>query len=210
MPTFTTGESVFVDKPPPSSKTEAELFSGSPRAMLLPKTTGRFQLISSDGHKVKIREDGIPNTVSIDLVTHDPEKGGAFGTIEEHTDNSNVQEPSGEVSGQSQNVPDRNGAGNAGENVVEAPTDDSVESREYLVEPIVGHTKVHCIIHYVIGWFGYVKDGDSTKPLEQIPEQFIVRYWDKIRHRKRPKEPEQYFSEMQKKAFKVKNVRLFG
>lgn len=62
-PTITSNDLVFVDKLPPSAKTQAEQMSGIPRSKLLPKSDGPYPVICCDGHTVTIREDGIQNTI---------------------------------------------------------------------------------------------------------------------------------------------------
>lgn len=78
VPNITLCMQVFIDKPPPSAKTQPELLSNQPRSKLQHKTTGPFKVLASTSDTVTIREEGIPNTVSKDLATVVPSGNGKW------------------------------------------------------------------------------------------------------------------------------------
>lgn len=61
--TVTKNDPVFADKHPQSEKRQTEQLYGLSRSKLLPKPDGPSQSVFCDGHSVKIREEGIPNTI---------------------------------------------------------------------------------------------------------------------------------------------------
>lgn len=64
------GDYVFLNRPPSSALSAADVLADKPRSKLRPKTTGEpYRVIEATPNTVTIEVDGIPDTVSIDRVT---------------------------------------------------------------------------------------------------------------------------------------------
>lgn len=65
IPTVNPGPEVYLDKLPSSMETPSDILSGEPRCMIQTKTYSIQKILEATAEMLTIREDGIPNIVSI-------------------------------------------------------------------------------------------------------------------------------------------------
>ena len=161
------GDYVFVDRPkrPLKGTDSSRDATYNPGLKLLPKSTGPFLVTKANADTVTIEEDGLQNTVSIDRVWKD----------ESSTANP-VRESEREVSADPE--------GPHGDELIEE--DPEMGPDHYAVDKIVGHEEGPTGMLYKIRWYGYSPRDDTMEPEENIPTNFIRRYWQqKARMRRR-------------------------
>lgn len=181
-PSFLAGKYVFVEKPTllATSEVSADAYTNRTYNKLQQRTMGPFCFISVRRHTVTIDEHGIPNTVSIDRVTH------ALAVTTRPSANAN-ELPN------ATNSPSKMNAHGAGQHKQysqqrQKPTQASHATRlrnsgpqqstnEYVVDKIVRQIGMAKDVKFVVLWYGYKPSEDTIKPADHIPQHFITRYW---------------------------------
>lgn len=156
-PTFHKGKYVFPDKPPLAnvSNSPAEMLAWKPHNKLQSRTTGPFRVVSEQKDTIAIDEEGIPNRVSIDRITHAPL------TATQLQQSVTSARPDLDVTGNDTPKAAR-------------PTDTNKD--EYVVDRIVRHIGKGDTLRYVVRWYGYGPQDDTIEPPQHIPQHFITRH----------------------------------
>lgn len=105
-------------------------------------------------YTITIDEDGTPNTVSNDRVTHVPAitKQPQSVTLSEQSEPDSTKD-------------------SAGKEV----RDNDIQRDEYVFERIVRHIGEGNNLHYMVHWYGYGLKGDTVEPADHISQHFIAR-----------------------------------
>lgn len=180
-PVMRTGDFVFIDKPPRTLRPgpEQTIEDNLDRSRkLLPISEGPYRVQSATDTVVKVLQDGVTVSVSIDRVTkvpNDPagvQPQGDDGplptqdTVYDRGDGDDHEETTWETDY-------GNGDGQDMRNTTWVEADD----REFVIDKLVGHRRIPTGMQYRVRWYGYDPTEDTFEPAEHLPQPFIDRYW---------------------------------
>lgn len=146
-PLFAAGDFAFVERPPLTASA-ADRLAFERYSKLLPRRTEPFRAISVRPEYVRIDQNGIRNTVSINRQTRVAKEGRS------NVDAMSVSRPS----------TDRNPVNNT--------TNEEEKKNSYTVEKIAGHQNRPMYTYYTVRWNGYGSQDDTTEPAEHISRHF--------------------------------------
>lgn len=123
--------------------------SGQTRSKHQPRTVGTLRFLVATTDKITIREEGVPNTVSIDRATVVPSRIGDGTTGNpDNKENGSLVDGAGEDAGSDRDSDPRNGGTQT--IAAKAPT----ETAEFFVNHIIREVEVNGDTRYIIRWYG--------------------------------------------------------
>lgn len=134
---------------------------------------GPYGELSAQRHTVTNEEEGIPNSVSIDLLTVSP-------TREHETDS--LHKMTHTMRQQTENQQRRN----VGKDAKRATRTDITVLQDYVVSRIMHHVGTPKERRYVVRWHAYDPGDNTQETPHHIPTHFACRYWirlERIRQR---------------------------
>lgn len=151
-PTFAPGDYVFVERPPLTT-TPAERLASKNYCKLRPRRLWLYRIISGRPDFLKIDQDGIRNTVRINLVRRTTVRHGAATTAQVR---------------QEEDVHAKND--------VSPNCKDKKKVKEYVVDRIIRHGDTPDGRQYFIRWYRYEQKDDTHEPTNTILQHFRDAY----------------------------------